>query len=70
MKARFQNLRMALPELSDNQRASKIAILRKALECIGMLEKESVKLEHIKRTEKLKNIELLNKLQNITSGQC
>ena len=70
MKARFQNLRMALPELSDNQRASKIAILRKALECIGMLEKESVKLEYIKRTEKLKNIELLNKLQNITSGQC
>lgn len=70
MKTRFQNLRRALPELSDNQRASKIAILRKALECIGMLEKESVKLEYIKRTEKLKNIELLNKLQNITSGQC
>lgn len=70
MKTRFENLRMALPELSDNGKASKIAILRKALECIGMLEKESTELENVKRTERLKNIELLNKLQKITSGKC
>lgn len=70
MKTRLQNLRMAVPELLENGKASKIAILQKALEYIGLLEKESVELERMKRTERLKNIELLNKLQKITAGKC
>jgi len=69
MKTRFENLKMAVPELSDNKKASKITILRKALECIGMLEKESVELENLKRAERQRNIELLNKLQKITAGK-
>lgn len=70
MKARFQNLRLTLPELWDNEKASKIVILQKAFEYIGMLEKESIELEDRKRAERLRNIELLNKLQTITSGKC
>lgn len=69
MKTRFQNLRMVVPDLLDNEKASKISILQKALECIGMLEKESAGLENLKRVERLRNIELLNKLQKITAGK-
>lgn len=70
MKTRFQNLRMVVPDLLDNEKASKIVILQKAQECIGILEEESVELENVKRTERLRNIELLNKLQKITAGKC
>ena len=69
MKTRFQNLRMVVPDLLDNEKSSKIVILQKALECIGILEEESVELENVKRKERLRNIELLNKLQKITAGK-
>lgn len=70
MKTRFENLRLAMPELWDNGKASKIVILQKALQYIGMLEHESIELEKRKRAERLRNIELLDKLQKITSGKC
>lgn len=69
MKTRFQNLRLTVPELLDNGKASKIVILQKAFQYIGTLEQESSELENSKRAERLRNIELLDKLQNITSGK-
>jgi len=70
MKTRFENLRLSIPELGDNEKASKIVILQKALQCIGKLEQESIELEKKKRAERFRNIELLEKLQTITSGKC
>ena len=70
MKTRFQNLRLTVPELWDNEKASKIVILQKAFQYISVLEKESTELEKRKRAERLRNIELLDKLQTITSGKC
>lgn len=70
MKTRFQNLRLTVPELLDNEKASKIVILQKAVQYIRLLEQESIELENIKRAERLRNIELLDKLQKITSGKC
>lgn len=70
MKTRFQNLRLTVPELWDNEKASKIVILQQAFQYIGVLEKESTELEIMKRAERLRNIELLEKLQTITSGKC
>lgn len=70
MKTRFENLRLSMPELWDNGKASKIVILQKALQYIGKLEQESIELEKRKRTERLRNMELLDKLQTITSGKC
>ena len=70
MKTRFENLRLSMPELCDNGKASKIVILQKALQYIGKLEQESIELEKKKRTERFRNMELLEKLQTITSGKC
>lgn len=70
MKTRFENLRLSMPELGDNGKASKIVILQKALQYIGKLEQESIELEKKKRAERIRNIELLDKLQTITSGKC
>ena len=70
MKTRFENLRLSMPELWDNGKASKIVILQKALQYIGKLEQESIELEKRKRTERFRNMELLDKLQTITSGKC
>lgn len=70
MKTRFENLRLSMPELWDNGKASKIVILQKALQYIGKLEQESIELEKEKRAERFRNMELLDKLQTITSGKC
>ena len=70
MKTRFENLRLSMPELGDNGKASKIVILQKALQYIGKLEQESIELEKKKRAERFRNMELLDKLQTITSGKC
>ena len=70
MKTRFENLRLSMPELWDNRKASKIIILQKALQYIGKLEQESIELEKRKRAERFRNMELLDKLQTITSGKC
>lgn len=68
MKTRFQNLRLTLPELKDKEKASKIVILQKAFQYIVLLEQESIELENRKRAERQRNIDLLEKLQKITSG--
>ncbi|XP_022781938.1 uncharacterized protein LOC111322964 [Stylophora pistillata] len=68
MKTRFQNLRLTLPELIDNDKASKIVILQKAFKYIILLEQESIELENRKKSERQRNIDLLDKLQKITSG--
>lgn len=70
MKTRFDNLRRVVPALLDREKASKIIILRKAIECIGMLERESIELESVKGRERLRNAELLNRLQKITAQKC
>ena len=70
MKTRFQKLQLVVPELAGSAKASKIVILRNAFEYINALEKESVNLENVKRIERQRNTELLEKLQKITSGSC
>lgn len=70
MKTRFENLRIVVPALLDRKKASKIIILQKAIECIGMLERESIVLENVKGKERLRNAELLNRLQKITAQKC
>ena len=70
MKTRFENLRRVVPALLDRKKASKIIILQKAIECIGMLERESILLENVKGRERLRNAELLNRLQKITAQKC
>lgn len=70
MKTRFQNLRQVVPDLCDKEKSSKITILQKAIDFISMLETESVELENLKDSERLRNIELLGKLQKITAEKC
>lgn len=65
MKARFENLRKAIPKVDRLPKSSKILVLQKAKEYILHLEKEDNKLEALKTSIKLKNRQLLEKLQSI-----
>lgn len=65
MKVRFEKLRKVIPKIEKFPKASKIVILRKAKECILHLEKEENRLEALKKTLKIKNKQLLEKLQSI-----
>ena len=67
LRDRFNCLRESLPSLSNNDKAAKITILRKAYELIPGLQKEEQKLLTEKEQQRRKNAELLKKLSKLSS---
>lgn len=67
LRNRFNNLRESIPALSNNEKAAKIVILRKASELVPVLQKEEKKLLAEKEQERRKHAELLRKLSKLNS---
>ena len=65
LKLRFSLLRDNIPELSSNEKAPKIQILRKGLEYLTMLKREEQTLIVDKELEKQKKLILLNRLKSL-----
>nr|AOP31961.1 myelocytomatosis viral oncogene-like protein [Nematostella vectensis] len=66
LRSRFNSLRKSIPELENNEKTAKIAILRKAYELVPRLQKEELRLKEEKNAEKRKNAALLEKLMKLT----
>ena len=65
LKLRFSLLRDHIPELSTNEKAPKIQILRKGLEYLTMLKREEQTLIADKELEKQKKLILINRLKTL-----
>ena len=66
MHSRFQKLRESIPELVEDKKAAKIAILKVAKRYINDLDEEGRRLEELKEHEKRRNRELLDRLCKLT----
>ena len=69
LKLRFSLLRDHIPELSNNEKAPKIQILRKGLEYLTMLKREEQTLIADKELEKQKKLILINRLKYLRKQQ-
>ena len=65
LKNRFNALRSCIPRLGNNERASKIAILKSSVELIHQLQQEENKLLEEKEIEKIRNQKFLQKLSKL-----
>ena len=66
MKARFDSLKSAIPEIEKLERAPKIQILSRATEFINKLHEEERRLDNEKELERKRNRLLLDKLVQLT----
>ena len=66
MKARFDSLKSAIPEIEQLERAPKIQILSRATEFINKLHLEEKRLDNEKELERKRNRLLLDKLVQLT----
>ncbi len=67
MKARFDSLKAAIPEIENIERTPKILVLSKAKEFIGKLHKKEKQLDIEKEKERKRNRILLEKLVKLTN---
>lgn len=68
LKCRFQFLRDSIPELEDNDRASKVLILKKAREYVRQLFLEEERLRADKELERQRRLILLERLNCLRQG--
>ena len=68
LKCRFQFLRDSIPELEDNDRASKVLILKKAREYVHQLYLEEERLLADKELERQRRLILLERLECLRQG--
>lgn len=68
LKCRFQFLRDSIPELEDNDRASKVLILKKAREYVHQLFLEEERLLADKELERQRRLILLERLTCLRQG--
>lgn len=68
MKNKLQNLRLVIPELKNQEKISKIAILKCAQKYICKLKNEMNELERLKLEEKHKNEQLFSKLLSLSNS--
>lgn len=68
LKCRFQFLRDSIPELEDNDRASKVLILKKAREYVHQLYLEEERLLADKELERQRRLILLERLNCLRQG--
>lgn len=68
LKCRFQYLRDSIPELEDNDRASKVLILKKAREYVHQLYLEEERLLADKELERQRRLILLERLNCLRQG--
>lgn len=68
LKCRFQRLRDSIPELEDNDRASKVMILKKAREYVHQLHLEEERLRADKELERQRRLILLERLNCLRQG--
>ena len=68
LKCRFQLLRDSIPELEDNDRASKVLVLKKARDYVHQLFLEEQRLLADKELERQRRLILLERLQLLRQG--